>query len=260
MIPEFSIFVGNRVLAWLLSHPSSAPGINEMAREVGVSPASAKQYTDILLKDGIVRKQKAGTAHLISLNNEYVLVREMKRTFLVARLLEAGVAEGIGDRSDTEWNGEKNRSGRTGWRSDEPNPDVGGRTSVLSRFSDDGRVRERGGTDTTTETSMIEVSCVSECPLQYPSSRGIAPGCTSLALYGSGSRGTYDENSDIDLLVIGEDSCVRYDAVQAIEEELGFELQVTAIPYYRWEPMKESGDAFARSVIRDHILLAGVCL
>jgi len=81
-----------------------------------------------------------------------------------------------------------------------------------------------------------------------------------LALYGSGARGTYDENSDIDLLVIGEESCVRYDAVQAIEEELGFELQVTAIPYYRWEPMKESGDAFARSVIRDHILLAGVCL
>ena len=215
MIPEFSIFVGNRVLAWLLSHPSSAPGINELAREAGVSPASAKQYVDILLRDGIVRKQKAGTAHLISINNEYVLVREMKRTFLVARLLEAGVAEGIGEHDET---------------------------------------------DTTPETGMIDVSGVSECPPQYPASRGIAPGCTSLALYGSGARGTYDEQSDIDLLVIGEESCVRYDAVQAIEEELGFELQVTAIPYYRWEPMKESGDAFARSVIRDHILLAGVSL
>lgn len=215
MIPEFSIFVGNRVLAWLLSHPSSAPGINELAREVGVSPASAKQYVDILLRDGIVRKQKAGTAHLISLNNEYVLVREMKRTFLVARLLEAGVAEGIGEHDET---------------------------------------------DTTPETGMIDVSGVSESLHQYPASRGIAPGCTSLALYGSGARGTYDEQSDIDLLVIGEESCVRYDAVQAIEEELGFELQVTAIPYYRWEPMKESGDAFARSVIRDHILLAGVSL
>ena len=215
MIPEFSIFVGNRVLAWLLSHPASAPGINELAREVGVSPASAKQYVDILLRDGIVRKQKAGTAHLISLNNEYVLVREMKRTFLVARLLEAGVAEGIGEHDET---------------------------------------------DTTPETGMIDVSGVSESLHQYPASRGIAPGCTSLALYGSGARGTYDEQSDIDLLVIGEESCVRYDAVQAIEEELGFELQVTAIPYYRWEPMKESGDAFARSVIRDHILLAGVSL
>ncbi|MBT8508269.1 hypothetical protein AZH53_07610 [Methanomicrobiaceae archaeon CYW5] len=215
MISEFSIFVGNRVLAWLLSHPSSAPGINELGREVGVSPASAKQYVDILLRDGIVRKQKAGTAHLISLNNEYVLVREMKRTLLVARLLEAGVAEGIGEHDET---------------------------------------------DTMTETGMIDVSGVSECPHQYPSSRGIAPGCTSLALYGSGARGTYDEQSDIDLLVIGEESCVRYDAVQAIEEELGFELQVTAIPYYRWEPMKESGDAFARSVMRDHILLAGVSL
>ncbi|WP_245618614.1 hypothetical protein [Methanogenium cariaci] len=63
----------------------------------------------------------------------------------------------------------------------------------------------------------------------------------------------------MDLLVVGgEESCVRYDAVQAVEEELGFELQVTVIPYYRWEQMLESDDVFARNVFRDHILLGGV--
>ena len=219
MIQEFTVFVGNRVLAWLLSHPSSAPGINELGRLSGVSPASAKQYVDIFVRDGIVRKQKAGTAHLISLNNEYVLVREMKRTFIVARLLEAGVAEGIGGDTGTGWIPESGRAAETG---------------------------------------VSTESGVSEYPRLYSSSRGIAPGCTSLALYGSGARGTYDEKSDIDLLVIGEESCVRYDAVQSAEEELGFELQVTVIPWYRWEQMLESDDVFARNVFRDHILLAGV--
>ncbi|GAB7014860.1 nucleotidyltransferase domain-containing protein [Methanogenium cariaci] len=221
MIPEFSVFVGNRVLAWLLSHPSSAPGINELAREAGVSPASAKQYVDIFVRDGIIRKRKAGTAHLVSLNNEYVLVREMKRTFLVARLLEAGVAEGIGEGTETGWIDESGRDAE---------PDV------------------------STESGVLEGSP------HYPVCRGIAPGCISLALYGSGARGTYDEKSDIDLLVVGEESCVRYDAVQAVEEELGFELQVTVIPYYRWEQMLESDDVFARNVFRDHILLGGVRL
>ncbi|WP_062396188.1 hypothetical protein [Methanogenium cariaci] len=122
MIPEFSVFVGNRVLAWLLSHPSSAPGINELAREAGVSPASAKQYVDIFVRDGIIRKRKAGTAHLVSLNNEYVLVREMKRTFLVARLLEAGVAEGIGEGTETGWIDESGRDAE---------PDVSTESGVL---------------------------------------------------------------------------------------------------------------------------------
>lgn len=221
MIPEFTVFVGNRVLAWLLSHPSSAPGINELAREVGVSPASAKQYVDIFVRDGIVRKRKAGTAHLVSLNNEYVLVREMKRTFLVARLLEAGVAEGIGEGMET------------------------------------GRTTESGITG---KPGVHAESGVSEDSHRYPVCRGIAPGCTSLALYGSGARGTYDEKSDIDLLVIGEESCVRYEAVQAVEEAIGVELQVTVIPWYRWEQLLESDDVFARNVLRDHILLGGVRL
>lgn len=211
MISEFSIFAGNRVLGWLLSHPSSAPGINELARNAGVSPASAKQYVDILLRDGIVSKQKAGTAHLISLKNEYVVVREMKRAFLVARLMEGGAAEGI---------------------------------------------------DTTVENDSCARSApgVSESISPDIPSRGIAPGCSSLAVYGSGARGTYDEESDIDLLVIGEESCVSYEAVQAAEEALGFELQVTVISWYRWEALKESGDIFTRNVICDHILLGGVSL
>ena len=90
MIPEFSVSLGNLVIARLFSHPSSAPGINELAREGGVSPARAKQYVEIFVRGGIVQKQKADAAHLVSLNNECVLVCETKWTSLVALLLEAG--------------------------------------------------------------------------------------------------------------------------------------------------------------------------
>jgi hypothetical protein len=49
----------------------------------------------------------------------------------------------------------------------------------------------------------------------------------------------------------------RSPAVQTAEEELGFALPVTVIPWYRWEELLESGDVFARNVMRDHILLGG---
>lgn len=85
----------------------------------------------------------------------------------------------------------------------------------------------------------------------------IAPECTSLAVYGSVAGGTYDEQSDIDVLVIGEESGVDYGAVPGIEAAVGYELQLTVLPYYRWETMKEKQDPFVRSVICRHILFAG---
>lgn len=52
----------------------------------------------------------------------------------------------------------------------------------------------------------------------------------------------------------------RLPALQTAEEELGFALPVTVIPWYRWEELLESDDVFARNVMRDHILLGGVRL
>lgn len=85
----------------------------------------------------------------------------------------------------------------------------------------------------------------------------IAEGCTSIALYGSHASGNYDEQSDIDILVIGEEEHVRRDILVKIMEDVGKEIQITTIPFYKWEKMKENRDPFAESIIRNHILIKG---
>lgn len=86
----------------------------------------------------------------------------------------------------------------------------------------------------------------------------IAEGCTSLAIYGSFARGNIDERSDLDLLVIGEESNVNRDKVLKLRDTLGRDIQLTILPYYRWEAMKKEGDTFAESVLGKHVLVSGV--
>jgi len=179
MIKEFRSYVGNRILGWFLTHPTRHLSMNELARELGVSVGSVKRYADLLVHDDLVTLTQAGTAHLLSLNNDEPVVRELKRSCMVLLLRENGIT-------------------------------------------------------------------------------GIAPNAISLALYGSITTGTYDEKSDIDILIIGDEGEVLFDRVPAIEQEIGYELQVTVVPYHRWEEKKRTGDTFTTSVLARHILLAGV--
>jgi predicted nucleotidyltransferase len=86
----------------------------------------------------------------------------------------------------------------------------------------------------------------------------LAEGCISFAIYGSFASGNFDERSDLDLLVIGEETDVKRDRVLAFQEKLGRSVQLTVLPYYRWEALKKEGDGFAESVLRDHVLVKGV--
>jgi predicted nucleotidyltransferase len=86
----------------------------------------------------------------------------------------------------------------------------------------------------------------------------LAKDSMSLAVYGSFARGNIDERSDLDLLVIGEESNVDRDEVLKLQDALNREVQLTLLPYYRWETMKKEGDRFVESVLRKHVLISGV--
>lgn len=178
MIGELEKFVGNRVLGWFLAHPTSGAGINQLARELGVSAGSIKKYVDIFIRDGILSKTRIGTLHLISLNNDDSIVQEMKRVYMAVVLREAGISS-------------------------------------------------------------------------------IAHNAVSLVVYGSVASGTFDEKSDIDVLVLAKEPDVDYNRVAEIEEKVGHELQVTVIPYYRWEEMKKQNNAFASGILARYIRFQG---
>jgi len=85
----------------------------------------------------------------------------------------------------------------------------------------------------------------------------IAEECISIAIYGSYASGNYDEQSDIDILIIGEERYVKRDIVVKIMNDIGKEIQVTVVPLTKWEKMKRDRDPFAESILRNHILIKG---
>ena len=181
MFREFEKFVGFRVLAWFLTHPTGEIHINKLAREIGVSPGSVKAYADAFERDGLLTVTRLGTARLLSLDNDAFAARELKRACMALLLIRAGIEE-------------------------------------------------------------------------------IAPESIAVAIYGSTAAGTFDEQSDIDILIIGDESRVDHDRVPALEAETDREVQLTVVPYYRWERMKEEGDPFVTSVLQNHMLVTGARL
>ena len=74
---------------------------------------------------------------------------------------------------------------------------------------------------------------------------------------GAYASGNYDEQSDIDILIIGEERHVKRDIVVNIMNDIGKEIQITVVPLTKWEKMKRDRDPFAESILRNHILIKG---
>jgi hypothetical protein len=81
----------------------------------------------------------------------------------------------------------------------------------------------------------------------------------SFALYGSHASGTYDEKSDIDLLVVGRREDVDYGRLKKIELRLGKPIQLTIFSLDKWERNKKN-DPFIASVLKNNVLIKGAPL
>lgn len=80
----------------------------------------------------------------------------------------------------------------------------------------------------------------------------------SVALYGSYADGSYDELSDVDLLIV---SSTRRDAmleaVAELESELGRPVNASIFKLSEWRELQENRDVFYGNVVQNHVLLYG---
>ncbi len=93
MIDKFNKFVGNKIPGWFLSNPTTAVNMNELARELEVSPGSVKKFSDMFCREHILNMEKIGTAHMFTLNNSSYLVKELKKTYMILKLWERKLEE-----------------------------------------------------------------------------------------------------------------------------------------------------------------------
>lgn len=85
----------------------------------------------------------------------------------------------------------------------------------------------------------------------------ISGSSTSLAIYGSHASGEFEKDSDLDIIVLGKEGDVDKDYVLRFEKKVGKRVQVTVMPYHKWEIMKKQKDPFALEVLSDNILVSG---
>jgi len=88
---------------------------------------------------------------------------------------------------------------------------------------------------------------------------GRNPKMISLALYGSYASGEYDEQSDVDILVLSDTKADRQPFVK-LQSVLGKNVQLTELPLAEWIGMKNRKDAFALSVLANNVVLYGARL
>lgn len=85
------------------------------------------------------------------------------------------------------------------------------------------------------------------------------PGINTLALYGSHASGEYDKKSDIDLLVISQNKKLNLEQIKIIEAEFDKEVKIQIFSIGEWKGLTKK-DAFAFSILKNHIVLYGASL
>ena len=79
----------------------------------------------------------------------------------------------------------------------------------------------------------------------------------SVALFGSYADGSFDEESDVDILIVAPTKKEILGVVRSLEDELGKNVNVSLFKLSDWRMSAKRGDAFYRKVMENHVLLHG---
>jgi len=83
-------------------------------------------------------------------------------------------------------------------------------------------------------------------------------GIISIALYGSYADGSFDENSDVDFLIITMSKKeLLLPAIRELEDKLNKEVNTTIFRLSEWRKLANMQDAFYKNVVANHVLLYG---
>ena len=80
------------------------------------------------------------------------------------------------------------------------------------------------------------------------------PAISSITLYGSTSQGKDDENSDIDLLIVGQKTKID---ISKFEKKLNKEINLLILKWSEWRIHAKQDKPFYREIIKDGISLLG---
>lgn len=83
-------------------------------------------------------------------------------------------------------------------------------------------------------------------------------GLISICIYGSFADGTFDEKSDLDVLIISQRRKIEFNSVLSkLENLLGLEINIEVFTLSSWGRIKDKDKGFCREIAASHILLYG---
>jgi len=83
----------------------------------------------------------------------------------------------------------------------------------------------------------------------------------SIALYGSYASGSYDEESDLDFLIITPSKKEQYvKVIRELEDQYGKEVNLAIFKLSEWRKLAKEEDAFYKNVVSNNVLLYGAGL
>ena len=186
MLESFNKYIDLKVLGFFLTNPKTSINVNELARELKVSPTSVNHAAKFFHEKRYLTKEEKGLAHYYRLDISNPVVISLKKAYGLDLILSSGPREAF--------------------------------------IAADGNI-------------------------------------ISLALYGSYAGGDFNEDSDVDFLVITpskKESLMA--AIRELEDKLGKEVNVTAFRPGEWRAMAKKEDAFYKNVVKQHVLLYGAGL
>ncbi len=89
MIELFRKYVQWKILSHFLENPNTSFHIKQLARELGVSPASVGDAVKSFEKDGLLLKEEKGLAHIYSLSTDNSIVAPLKKAYGIAFVLSS---------------------------------------------------------------------------------------------------------------------------------------------------------------------------